>query len=116
MKTFTLILLILTASCATQRKSSELKLEEEMRQYVGMRKETLIQNLGFPTRIEELEGNPVLIYSGLKTSGIGVFARQYYQHRLFFFEGGRVNTWLIQNNELPVEQLNIRLIQPPRVY
>jgi hypothetical protein len=81
-----------------------------------MNKETLIQNMGFPSRTEELEGNPVLVYSGLKTSGIGAFARQYYQHKLFFFRAGRVNSWLIQNNELPVEQLNIRIIQPPRVY
>lgn len=110
-----IIILLFLTGCASSRKTPQQRLEEEMRQYIGMKRETLIQNLGFPSRVEDLDGDPVLIYSGLKTSGIGVFARQYYQHKLFFFKAGRVNSWLVQNNELPVEQLNIRIIEPIRI-
>jgi hypothetical protein len=120
MRIYALITLVALSSCTST--------SEVMNSYMGRHQSTVIQNFGPPARTaDDGAGGKILCYSNyVKTAGTagttiydnngqghyspGTSGQAYYRNTFFYINpSGNVYHWLIQNSQVPVQQIDMNV-------
>jgi hypothetical protein len=85
-----------------------------MNTYMGKSKTEIMMEYGHnPVKDGFVDGlGKVIVYTDLKTAGLGVYANQYYRHTMFQLDAdNKVIGWSVRNEQMPFDRLDVRVFK-----